>query len=185
MFNARHRHRHRHHQLEGRGVDTDSKDSDSLRWLREAAAQGYMAAQCTLGLRYDRGECGLRESQTEAARWFEKAATLGHANAQTCLGDMYLFGDGVEQSTASAAVSDRMHTHTRACAHTHTHTHTAFVRASCREGRGEGAVQARVSSIRRKGRDGICCGMVQKGSRAEPRTSAEQFCSPDRPRLLR
>jgi hypothetical protein len=73
-------------------------DPQNIRLLRAAAEQRYMNAQHVMGIKYDKGECGLAEDQEEAARWYERAAALGHDVAQRCLGDMYVFGDGVDRS---------------------------------------------------------------------------------------
>lgn len=65
--------------------------------LRIAAESGVADAQCVLGLNYE--ENG---DYAQAAHWLTLAAEQGDALAQIWLGDMYLRGEGVEQSDDKA-----------------------------------------------------------------------------------
>lgn len=78
--------------LAGEGVPRAAEEG--VRWLREAAAQGYAPAEHTMGVACQYGDVdgGLEE----AARWFRKAAEAGIAAAQYELGAAYVNGDGVE-----------------------------------------------------------------------------------------
>jgi TPR repeat protein len=67
----------------------------------KAAEQGDAAAQCNLGLMYDRGE-GVQRDDAEAVKWYRKAAEQGYAKAQCNLGWMYGCGLGVRQDYAEA-----------------------------------------------------------------------------------
>ncbi len=58
----------------------------------EAASAGAVNAQFKLGLKYAKGECGVKNPQ-KAAEWYEKAAAQGDNRALVNLGYMYIFGD--------------------------------------------------------------------------------------------
>lgn len=62
--------------------------------LRQAADQGDVWAQFTLGLMYDNGQ-GVPQDFVEAAKWYSKAAYQHHAEAQFTLGVMHINGEGV------------------------------------------------------------------------------------------
>ncbi len=76
--------------------------TDRLKELLLAAEQGYVEAQCNLGVMYGQGE-GVSKNYQEALRWYQKAAAQGHARAKYNLGLMYHNGEGVPQDYAEAA----------------------------------------------------------------------------------
>lgn len=53
--------------------------------VRQAAGQGNLSAQTSLGLMYFLGE-GVEEDRVEAAKWFREAAERGHTEARYTLG---------------------------------------------------------------------------------------------------
>lgn len=76
-------------------MDESANSSESLKWLRNAAEQGYSPAQFRLGYMY---MVGLRLSMdhTQALNWLHKAdETGGDHDAQFCISLMYLRGTGV------------------------------------------------------------------------------------------
>ena len=83
----------------GDGVPRDI--AEAVKWLRNAAEQGYAAAQYALGNACYNGH-GVPKDGTEAVNWFRKAAEQGYAPAQRILGRMYCTGDGVPKEPAEA-----------------------------------------------------------------------------------
>jgi TPR repeat protein len=73
----------------------------AVEWTRKAADQGFAAAQCDLGMTYDRG-WGVAKSPSLAREWCRKAAMQGFALAQCFLGVIYSGGLGVEKNYSLA-----------------------------------------------------------------------------------
>ena len=73
----------------------------AFKLYQKAAEQGYVPAQYNLGLMYDTGEGGIKNS-TIAAEWYQKAAEQGYAEAQRILGDKYQYGIGVTKNYEKA-----------------------------------------------------------------------------------
>jgi hypothetical protein len=69
---------------------------EAVKWYRLAAAQGYAAAEYSLGVAYDKGQ-GVPQDYREAVKWYRLAAAQGHELAQIILGVMYTNGKGVRQ----------------------------------------------------------------------------------------
>ena len=59
---------------EGRGVRQDY--AEAVRWYRQAAAQGFAAAQTLLGMMYENGR-GVHQDLALAQEWFGKACQNG------------------------------------------------------------------------------------------------------------
>ena len=57
-------------------------DARAVGLLLEAAKQGYLEAQFTLGNCYLNGECGVRRSAEKAKHWYDLAACQGHTIAE-------------------------------------------------------------------------------------------------------
>ena len=76
---------------------------DDLDTLHQAAEQGEVAAQFSLGFMYASGE-GVPKDDAEAVQWYRLAAEQGHAEAQFSLGAMYMNGQGVPQDDETAHV---------------------------------------------------------------------------------
>ena len=72
---------------------------DEFETLLQAAAQGHVGPQYSLGAAYLNGE-GIPEDKVEAMRWFRMAAEQGSAEAQYSLGLGYLNGEGVPEDKA-------------------------------------------------------------------------------------
>jgi len=70
------------------------KDAESLKWLQQAAAQGFAKAQYQLGWR-----CSARRCQEY---WFSQAARQGHLAAQTLLANEYFAGQRLPQDFGQA-----------------------------------------------------------------------------------
>ncbi len=66
------------------------------------AADGDIASQYNLGMKYARGD-GVKQDYVVAAKWLDMAANKGDADAQAALGVMYQKGQGVQQDTNIAA----------------------------------------------------------------------------------
>ena len=60
--------------------------------IRQAADDGDIEAQYTLGSMYFEGIRGLPQNYAKAHHWLLKAAKRGHANAQFVLGNLYALG---------------------------------------------------------------------------------------------
>src|SRR6266853_496991 len=71
-------------------------DTEALKWLRRAAAQGHAGAQNSLGVRYWSGK-GVPKDRVEAMKYERLAAEQGDASGQFNLGMSYLeVGDKVQ-----------------------------------------------------------------------------------------
>jgi len=77
--------------------------AENIAALKQQAALGRAAAQCSLGLMYDMGE-GLPQDYAQAALWYRKAADQGNADAQALLGSLYYMGKGVTQDYVQAGL---------------------------------------------------------------------------------
>ena len=75
--------------------------AEAMRWAREAADQGYAAAQFDIGVLYEFGR-GVTQDYGEAMRWYRKAADQGNALAQLNIGVLYRYGRGVAQDYGEA-----------------------------------------------------------------------------------
>ena len=69
--------------------------------FRQAAEQGYAAAQNNLGIFYEYG-LGVTKDYAQAVSWYRKAAEQGHATAQNNLGYCYQHGQGVTKDYTQA-----------------------------------------------------------------------------------
>jgi|ERR1019366_960287 TPR repeat protein len=78
-------------------------DQKSIAALEQQAASGDAAAQCGLGLMYDKGQ-GVPQGYAQAAAWYRKAAKQGDATAQWLLGGLYFDGHGVPKDYAQAVL---------------------------------------------------------------------------------
>ena len=83
----------------GDGVAQDY--AKAIEWFRQAAEQGYAAAQNKLGECYYTGT-EVKKNYKQAARWFCKAAEQGNATAQYNLAYCYINGQGVTKDYAQA-----------------------------------------------------------------------------------
>ena len=84
---------------EGKGVHQDF--TETARWFRLAAEQGFARAQFSLGAMYGSGT-GVPQDDAEAVRLYRSAAEQGDAYAQLILGLVYLQGKGVVEDYVSA-----------------------------------------------------------------------------------
>lgn len=73
----------------------------SRTYLQQAAAQGYVLAEVSLGYDFENGICGPVDT-AQAAVWYEKAARAGNFNGQLHLGNMYEQGISVTRSPSEA-----------------------------------------------------------------------------------
>jgi TPR repeat protein len=76
--------------------------AEVIRWIREAARQGYAGAQFNLGLMY-KYACGVPQDFPEAFKWFSRSAAQGDSRAQFNLGLLYYSGQGVAEDHSAAA----------------------------------------------------------------------------------
>lgn len=75
----------------------------ALKWIQQAADQGYADAQYTLGAMHHAGR-GTLQSFPLALKWFELAAQQNHADAQYSLGVMYRTGQAVTVDKSKAYI---------------------------------------------------------------------------------
>ena len=54
---------------------------EAVKWFRRAAGQNFAAAQCNLGLCYERGD-GVAKYEVEAYKWYVLAAAQGDTRAK-------------------------------------------------------------------------------------------------------
>ncbi len=85
----------------GLGVEQDY--AEALKWYREAADQGYAAAQRNLANMYQNGY-GVPQDFDESLKWFRRAAVRGDIQAQNHLGTLYTNGTGVERDFVQACL---------------------------------------------------------------------------------
>lgn len=80
------------------GKDGYAKDlKKAFDLYLQAAEQGHVPAQETVGIFYDFGY-GIEQDDTKAVEWYTKAATKGRSLAQNNLGAKYENGSGVEKN---------------------------------------------------------------------------------------
>ena len=85
----------------GRALQKADQLKEAMTWYRNAADQGYAAAEFNVGLLYATGK-GVEKNEAEAAKWYRKAADQGSAVAQYHLGTFYLMGIGVQEDREHA-----------------------------------------------------------------------------------
>jgi serine/threonine-protein kinase len=76
-------------------------DDESLIFLREAAAGGWLRAQQTLAYRLESGS-GIKKNETEAALWYRKAAERGDPLSEEKLGEFLAKGRGTDKNETEA-----------------------------------------------------------------------------------
>lgn len=86
--------------FQGRGVQQDY--AEAAKWFREAADQGHVEAEFSLGVIYNLG-LGALQDDAEAFKWFRRAAEQGYAPAQFNVAIMYSKGRGVPKDFAEGA----------------------------------------------------------------------------------
>lgn len=74
----------------------------AVGYYRQAAAQGYVIAETTLGKCYRLGQ-GVAEDPAEAAYWYRQAADQGNPIAKVLYGIALQEGDGVPEDKAQGA----------------------------------------------------------------------------------
>lgn len=75
---------------------------DAVRWLRKAAEQGHLEAQCIYGSLLTEG-LGTDQDLEAAAYWLRMAAEQGHSGAQVLLAQSFESGAGVPVNLGIAA----------------------------------------------------------------------------------
>jgi hypothetical protein len=83
----------------GDGVPQDY--AQAVTWYRQAAEQGDIDAQLSLGNAYHFGQ-GVSQDYAQAVSWYRQAADQGDADAQHNLGYAYATGDGVRKDYVEA-----------------------------------------------------------------------------------
>jgi len=73
----------------------------AVRFIQEAARQGFARAEYSLGLMHEQGQLVPRSAE-EAATWYRRAAEQGDAKAQYRLGTLYYKGLGLPRDDAAA-----------------------------------------------------------------------------------
>ncbi|WP_264783958.1 tetratricopeptide repeat protein, partial [Escherichia fergusonii] len=71
--------------LKGLGVNPDTRKA--ILWYKEAAEQGHVHAQYTLGLIYRNGT-GISTNNYEARKWLKLAAEQHYKNAERLLAEL-------------------------------------------------------------------------------------------------
>lgn len=90
----------------GRGVAKDIKTA--IAWWEQAARQGNLYSQESLGATYLYGDDGVPRDYDKARKWLEKPVAAGYGYAESQLGVMYQFGYGVGKDPARAAALYRL-----------------------------------------------------------------------------
>lgn len=85
---------------EGFGVDRDL--TAAIRWYRQAAKQGSLAAQNNLAWIYHQGFEGVAQDAVEAAKWYRLAAEQESIPAQCALAGLLLAKNDTPAATAEA-----------------------------------------------------------------------------------
>lgn len=75
--------------------------AQAMKWYRQAADKGNVAAMNSIGGMYEHGE-GVARDDRQAADWYQRAADKGYAAAMYNLGVMYARGKGVTRDDAQA-----------------------------------------------------------------------------------
>lgn len=88
------------------GMHVQPNGKESIRWLTQAANQGYAPAEYELGRIYLYGR-GIEADYAKALLWERKAAEQGDPRAQRDLAFMYERGFGVAADSAQAAAWNR------------------------------------------------------------------------------
>jgi hypothetical protein len=70
--------------------------AEANRWYRQAAKQGYAAAQTNLGSTYEFGQ-GVPADMKQAVQWYRRAAEQGEGTSCANLARAYAEGHGVDQ----------------------------------------------------------------------------------------
>ncbi|WP_223938786.1 tetratricopeptide repeat protein, partial [Aeromonas caviae] len=87
----------------GAPLQVQAKDWENvpLAQVQQAASQGDVDAQFSLGMRYEDDQGGGQDEH-KAVTWYRAAAEQGFAAAQFHLGVMYTKGQGVAQDNSQA-----------------------------------------------------------------------------------
>ena len=85
----------------GEGIKKNEKDG--AEFIRKAAIQNHLRAQCVLGSLFEEG-VGLEKNLAKAHEWYLKSANSGFPLAQHSLGILYDEGKGVAKDPKQAAV---------------------------------------------------------------------------------
>ena len=67
-----------------KGIGVEKNEVEGVRWLREAAEQGFMKGKILLGLAYFE-EKGVKKDEAEGVRWLREAAEQGNETAESIL----------------------------------------------------------------------------------------------------
>ena len=84
------------------GIGTPTDIQTALRLYHLAADQGYVHAQCRLGILYGEGNYGIEKDSEIAVQWLRLAATQNDPVARSRLADCLVSGNGVEQNIEEA-----------------------------------------------------------------------------------
>jgi uncharacterized protein len=86
-----------------RGEVPHASTRSALRWMTQAAENGFVTAMVDLGRLYEtRGIVG-EQNLPESNRWYLRAAEAGSTDAQTAIGTAYYLGRGVPKDLSQAA----------------------------------------------------------------------------------
>lgn len=77
----------------------DQNEEKAVYWFRKAAEQGYVPAQCNLGVFL---LSGIKKDEKQAVVWLRKAAEKGSSQAQYELGYCYNYPIGVNKDPKQA-----------------------------------------------------------------------------------
>ena len=84
------------------GAGVDKSTSKAVKWYENAAENGSLEAQKSLGILFFTGD-HVPKDISRSAKWFLKAAEQGDLISQKLIAKMYSKGDGVQKDLASAA----------------------------------------------------------------------------------
>ncbi len=98
---AEHRYRQGLELLRRSAREGGSKLSKAATWLRQAAEEGHVRAQLTLGILHENGS-GVIQDYEQALAWYRRAAVQGDAVAMYRVGSMLSQGIGADKDLIEA-----------------------------------------------------------------------------------
>ena len=84
------------------GIGTPADIQTALRLFHLSAEQGYVHAQCRLGILYSEGNFGIEKDPEVAVQWLRLAASQNDLVARSRLADFLVNGEGVKQNIGEA-----------------------------------------------------------------------------------
>lgn len=90
------------HEIGGLSDNGKPDYESALHWYQLAAQKDYPPAMMAIAGFTEKGQGGIKRSESQAVAWYRRAADLGHPPAQLKLGEKYQSGKGVKRDYAVA-----------------------------------------------------------------------------------